>query len=223
MKKKIVSVATLIVASSFLFGTAFAKSHYYTSHYNNQSEAAQLAEQAPNLKPEVVQYALNGFNYAKRHGRVHKNVLTVVDFSQPSVNKRMYVFNLNNHKLLMNMRVAQGKNSGLYDATRFSNSPESRESSLGVYTTGDTYYGHHGDSMKVRGLETGINSNAYSRAIVVHKAWYMSPEFVSQHHRPGRSFGCFAVAPSKLSRLMSTTKNGSVIFAYASPEKYDPN
>ncbi len=190
----------------------------------NQSTAvAKIVSQAPELNPNVLTLALKGFMYAKEHGSAHKNILTVVDYTIPSAQKRMWVINLDNDKVLMNLRVAHGKNSGLNNATQFSNQAGSDESSLGVYSTGDAYSGKHGLSLRVNGLEAGLNSNAASRAVVIHPAAYVSPSFVSSHGRTGRSWGCFAVDPTQANQLIDLTKGGSVIFAYAPQENHDNN
>lgn len=122
----------------------------------------------------------------------------------------------------MNMHVAQGKNTGAVNAKHFSNAPGSQESSPGIYTTAGEYIGKHGKSMRVNGLEKGINSNAKSRAVVIHPAWYMTPEFIQKNGYAGRSWGCFALNPAHIDQFMNLVKGGSVLFAYATPEKQDP-
>ena len=120
--------------------------------------------------------------------------------------------------MLYNTYVAHGKNSGDNYAEQFSNSPKSQESSIGVYVTGDTYYGNDGYSMHLIGLDKGFNSNAYSRAIVMHGAWYVSQDFISRYGRLGRSWGCPALDPTIEPKIVNIIKNGTVIFAYY-PEK----
>lgn len=175
------------------------------------------------LTPKVLKAAINGYLWAlKNHKVKNKKVLTVVNFAAPSYAKRMWVINLKKKKILMAMHVAQGKNTGLVYAKHFSNVPGSLESSPGVYTTGIEYYGEHGKSMRVHGLEQGINNNAYNRAIVIHPAWYVKPNFIREYGYTGRSWGCFAVDPTKAEKFMKNINHSSVLFAYAPPEKNDP-
>ncbi len=175
------------------------------------------------LTPQVLKYAINGYQWALDHHDVSNNgILTVVNFNLPSYDKRMWVINLHTRKVLMAMHVAQGKNSGEIYAKHFSNQPGSLESSPGIYTTGDIYSGEHGKSMRVTGLEPGINSNAQERAVVIHQASYVTPAFIRQNGYAGRSWGCFAVNPARVDSLMGDIKGQSVLFAYASPENHDP-
>lgn len=176
------------------------------------------------LNPKVLKQALKAYHWAIATGKVHnKKTLTIVDFTLPSNKKRLWVINPQTGQVLMNIYTAQGKNSGLKYATRFSNRPGSDESSLGAYVTANVYNGEHGESERVIGLEKGLNSNAYARAVVIHSAHYVTPSFIKREGRAGRSWGCFAVNPKKSKELISLVKNGSVIFAYAPSENHDPN
>ena len=173
---------------------------------------------------EALKYAINGYRWAVKHHEVRNpGVLTLVDFSKPSYEKRLWVIDLKNDHVLMNMHVAQARNTGAVYAKRFSNQPGSRESSPGVFTTQDVYDGEHGESLRVNGLESGINNNALSRAVVIHPAAYMTPSFIKQNGYAGRSWGCFAVNPAKADKFIRLIKGGSVLFAYASPEERDPH
>ena len=140
--------------------------------------------------------------------------VSVIDYTLPSNQKRLFVYNVKTHQLLLSLRVAQGKNSGLKYATAFSNQPQSKKSSLGVYLTGPTYWGKHGESMRLKGLTPHFNTNAAQRDIVVHSAWYLTNEFVQQHGRAGRSWGCLALSPNKIHQFINQTENGSLIVAY---------
>lgn len=174
------------------------------------------------LTPQVMKYAMNGYQWALDHHQViNKNILTVVNFDLPSYAKRMWVIDLRSRKVLMALHVTQGKNSGAIYATRFSNRPGSLESSPGIFTTGEVYDGEHGRSMRVNGLEPGINDRAMERAIVIHPASYVTPDFIKENGYAGRSWGCFAVNPDRLNKLFRIIKNQSVLFAYAAPEKHD--
>lgn len=175
------------------------------------------------LNPTVLKAALNSYAWANTHGKlgVNKDTLTVVDFNMPSYAKRLWVLNLKNDTVLMNTYTAHGKGSGGAYATKFSNVPQSKQSSLGIYVTGDEYVGKHDQSMRVRGLEAS-NSNAHSRDIVIHSAKYVAPQFIAAHHMAGRSWGCFAVSPTVKGQLLNDVRGGSALFAYATPENNDP-
>jgi len=179
---------------------------------------------APGLTATALKYAINGYRWAVKHHEVkNPTILTVVNFNEPSYKKRLFVINLKDDRVVMKMHVAQGKNSGAVYATRFSNQPGSLESSPGIFTTSNNkYYGEHGESLRVRGLEQGINNNVYDRAVVIHPAWYVTPSFIKENGYAGRSWGCFAVNPAQADRFIHVVKGGSVLFAYAKPEKYDP-
>ena len=184
---------------------------------------SDITRQAPGLDQNVLALALQGFEYAKSHHVVNRNILTVVDYTKPSIEKRMWVINLDNHQVLMGLRVAHGKNSGLDRGQYFSNRLGSDQSSLGVYAIGSPYQGKHGLSLRLNGLEPGLNDKVAERAVVIHPAYYMTDRFVSQFGRTGRSWGCFAVDPSAVQKLITYTKNGTVLFAYAPAEKHDPD
>src|SRR3990167_1693400 len=176
------------------------------------------------LSPRILMAAINGYRWAVKNGDVTNTaVLTIVDFNRPSNEKRLWVIDLKNDKVLMHIHVAQGKNTGKLYAKHFSNRPGTDESSPGIYTTANIYTGEHGESLRIQGLEKGINSNAFNRAIVIHPAWYVTPAFIAAHGYAGRSWGCFAVDPTQADKFISYVKGGSVLFAYGYPEKDDPH
>ncbi len=146
-------------------------------------------------------------------------VLTLIDFSKPSTEKRLYVFDMEGKKLLYSSVVAHGKNSGGKYATSFSNKNGSLKSSLGFYLTGTTYQGRNGYSLILDGLEKGVNDQARSRAIVVHGADYANPE-VAKSGRLGRSFGCPALPRALTRPIIDAIKGGSVLFIYAEKQDY---
>ena len=150
----------------------------------------------------------------------HREVLTLIDFSLPSTAKRLFVFDMAQHRLLYSSVVAHGKNSGENYATSFSNEYGSYKSSLGFYLTASTYQGRNGYSLILDGLEKGINDRARERAIVVHGAAYANPSVASRGGRLGRSFGCPAL-PQELSRpIIDAIKGGSVMYIYADKPEY---
>ncbi|MDF1760800.1 MAG: murein L,D-transpeptidase catalytic domain family protein [Coxiellaceae bacterium] len=182
----------------------------------------KILDNAPNLQPDALKYAVDGYNWALENNDItNPGILTVVDFNLPSNKKRLWVIDLKTDKVLLNTYAAHGKGSGVRYADDFSNEPNSLASSLGVFKTLNTYYGHHGKSMRLQGLEKGINNNAYKRNIVVHPASYVSTSFVKNHKRAGRSWGCFALNPAISKQFIKLTKGGSVIFAYADEEQQD--
>jgi L,D-transpeptidase catalytic domain len=182
------------------------------------AQAKAISAKAQHLNPKVVELGLEAYQKARAQGLDKKEMLTIVDYSKPSTEPRLWVVNLKNDEVLYQTLVAHGKNSGGNMATRFSNRPQSEESSLGLYLTGDTYSGEHGYSLRLEGLEKGFNSNAESRAIVMHSAWYVSQSFADSEGRLGRSWGCMALNPKVAPEIIHTIKDGTLIFAYY-PEK----
>lgn len=174
------------------------------------------------LSEKAFTYALSGFEALKQEGALENDsILTIVDFDQPSYNKRMYILDLKNYKLLFHTWAAHGRNSGTAMAQRFSNVNQSNRSSLGFYLTDKTYFGGNGFSLKLMGLEKGLNDRAMQRAIVLHGAPYVSQSTIDKLGYLGRSFGCPAV-PVELNRpIIETIKEGSVLFIYNS--MYHPN
>ncbi len=176
-----------------------------------------------NLNPKVVELALKAYKYADQKGKVKKDILTIVDYSKPSSEKRLFVIDLKTDQVLLNTFVAHGKNTGLLKSEKFSNRPNSNQTSLGVFVTTTTYVGHHGTSLQIEGLEKNINDNVFKRRVVVHSAPYVSDSFLKANGYMGRSSGCLAVRELDISKLINLTKEGSVIFSYASPEDTDTN
>jgi hypothetical protein len=173
------------------------------------------------LSLEALQYALRGFRYLQQNGVVfNKEILSICDFSQSSGSKRLYIIDIEKRKLVLNTYVAHGKNSGSEYAKSFSNNLNSLKSSLGFYITANTYSGGHGLSLKMNGLEKGINDKANARNIVVHGSEYVGGKYVKSNNVSGRSFGCPAV-PVKESRVViNTIKDGSCLFIYHPTQKY---
>jgi len=217
-QKLLTLVPAFILALSGI-GAAYAASTHQATSGSAQSQFRAIESANHNEIPaNALKAALKGYQWAVNKGEVkNKKVLTVVDFADASKNKRLWLIDLNSHKVLMNMYVAQGSNP------HFSNRHGSKASSLGVFTTTHTYYGEHGYSEHVTGLERGLNNHAAARDIEVHRAWYVSPSFVHKYGRTGHSWGCFALNPARATKYINYTKNGSVIFAYAPAENHDPN
>ncbi|NGY36191.1 murein L,D-transpeptidase catalytic domain family protein [Flavobacterium sp. XN-5] len=183
--------------------------------YNNLN-SNQFA--LPNL--QSFKEALKGFNLLKEKGLVSKNILTLIDFSMSSNSKRLWVIDLTTNKILYNSLVAHGRNTGDEYAKNFSNAPESYQSSLGFYATGEIYSGKHGRSLRLDGLEKGINSNARDRAVVIHGANYVSDSFIQNNKRLGRSLGCPALPMDLSNEIIQTIKDKSCLFIYYPSNSY---
>ena len=173
------------------------------------------------LSQAAFDYAVKGYEYLKAKGKiVNANVLSIVDFTKPSSEKRLFILDLKNYKVLFNTYVSHGQGSGAAMATQFSNVAESHQSSLGFYTTSDTYNGKHGLSLHLQGMENGINDKALERAIVMHGAAYVSEDFVHARGYLGRSHGCPAVPEHLTKPIIEKIKNGSCLFIYSENNKY---
>lgn len=172
------------------------------------------------LPAEAMQYAYLGYLQLKEKGALrNEDVLSIVDFSQSSFKKRLYIIDVANFKVLKNTFVAHGKNSGLQYASNFSNTPESLQSSLGFYVTKGTYFGKHGLSLRLDGKESGINCKAEARAIVVHGAEYIGTHRLGAPYM-GRSFGCPAIPQAEAPEVINTIKDGTCMFIYHPSKKY---
>ncbi len=168
------------------------------------------------LSFEAFSLGVRGYNQIPNK---HRSRLTIVDFSKPSTQERMFVIDMEQGKLLYATLCAHGRGSGDNYATSFSNQPRSHESSLGFYLTNETYSGNNGYSLRLDGLEPGYNDQARARAIVVHGAAYVNNQIIRQG-RLGRSYGCPAV-PSELAQpIIDEIKGGSVLFIYANRPDY---
>jgi hypothetical protein len=171
---------------------------------------------------EAFSTAMRGYLNLKNAGKLNnsKPVLTVADFSLSSTKKRLWIIDMNSKQVLLNDYVAHGQGSGDEFATSFSNKGNSHQSSLGFYVTGDIYYGNHGKSMRLHGMDEGFNSAAFERAVVVHAADYVSPSFIAGQNRLGRSWGCPAVSNQSIGKVINYTEGGTCLFVYAPQKNY---
>lgn len=174
--------------------------------------AAALARAAPAADPRVLALATRALQCVQP--AMPARTLSVIDYSRPSTEPRLWVFDLAQRRLLFRERVAHGRNSGGNVPDRFSNTPESRMSSLGTFVTDGTYHGRNGYSLRLRGLDGRFNDNAESRAIVIHGASYVSESFARAEGRIGRSWGCPAVRQAVARPLIDAIRERSVVFAY---------
>ena len=158
--------------------------------------------------------ALTGYYQLKENGLFDKELLTVIDFSLSSNIKRLWVIDLSTNTVLFQSLVAHGRNTGEEFANSFSNQAESYKSSLGFYATGEIYNGKHGKSLKLDGLEKGVNDHARERAVVIHGADYVSQNFINGNKRLGRSQGCPAIPVELNDKIINVIKNKSCLFIY---------
>ena len=180
----------------------FAREHF---------EGASLGS----LESEVFDLALNAATCAVRAGKVsNPKTLTVIDYSRPSSQQRLWVIDLASHELLYEELVAHGQGSGGATATMFSNQPDTHRTSLGLFRTDDTYVGRNGYSLRLDGLDEGINDKARERAIVMHGAPYVSHAYVRANGRLGRSHGCPAIRSDIAREMIDRVKGGGLVFAY---------
>ena len=173
------------------------------------------------LSYDAFEQALKGYHYFLHSKMLQKsNLLTIIDYSKPSSQKRLYVLDMNSGNILFNTWVAHGRNSGYNYATEFSNDEESHKTSLGFYITQNTYTGINGYSLKLKGCEKGINDKATERAIVFHGAEYVSESFIREHGYLGRSYGCPAIPLMISKKIIDKIKNGTCMFLYHPTKKY---
>lgn len=174
-------------------------------------EAASRGSIAEN----VLDLALDAASCAVRSGKVNNpRTLTVIDYSRPSSQKRMWVYDLQTKDLLYEELVAHGQGSGGNVPTAFSNEAETHRTSLGLFSTDNTYVGRNGYSLRLDGLDAGLNDRARERAIVIHGAPYVSESFVQANGRLGRSHGCPAIRPAIAREMIDRIKGGGLVFAY---------
>jgi len=173
------------------------------------------------LSPQAYHKAITGFLNLVATGAIpNPGILSIIDFSLPSNQKRLFILDTYNGKLLFNTLVAHGRNSGKLVATRFSNRRNSLMSSLGFYLTGAPFIGQHGYSLRLEGMEKGWNDHIFSRAIIMHPADYVSEDHIRQWGFLGRSEGCPAI-PEELDRpIIDVIRDGSTIFVYSPDKKY---
>src|SRR4051794_19210114 len=140
--------------------------------------------------------------YARNADQIaNKKFVTIVDYNLPSTQKRMHVINMQSGEV-EDLYVAHGKYSGNNYASDFSNKEGTGKSSLGIYLTGEEYTGKHGLSLRLDGMEKGVNDNIRKRDIVLHGATYVSAETAKKQGRMGKSLGCLAVEQPLSARLV---------------------
>lgn len=173
------------------------------------------------LSHEAFNLAIEGMERLQQAGRIaNDRIISIVDFSLPSSQKRLFIIDLEVQRILFRTYVAHGQRSGTVYAKLFSNKPESHQSSPGFYLTAGTYNGGNGYSMQLIGLDKGINDKAFQRAIVMHGAPYVHEGLVKSQGYIGRSHGCPAVSEKLNKPIIETIKNGTVLFIYPGTRDY---
>lgn len=181
---------------------------------NSQTLYNSLAHAAPELNPLALKSALSAMQCAVANGASQARHLAVIDYSQPSTARRLWIFDLRQQKLVLRDLVAHGQKSGENFATQFSNRLGSYQSSLGLFRTQESYQGTHGYSLRMDGLEPGFNDQARDRAIVIHAADYVNPLWSARQGRIGRSQGCPAVRPQVARQVIDKLKGGQFMFSW---------
>ena len=167
------------------------------------------------IEMDVLEMALGAASCAVRSGDASSpSTLTVIDYSKPSTEKRLWVFDLKSRELIYEELVAHGQGTGANMATQFSNEPDSHRTSLGLFKTDAPYVGKNGYSLRLDGLDKGLNDSARESAIVMHGAPYVSAAFVKSNGRLGRSHGCPAVSADVARQMIDRVKGGGLVFAY---------
>lgn len=198
---------------------------FHTTRDNSTSSLlARLQRLAPEANPKVIALALEAAECAAASGAAAPALrLAVIDYSRPSTERRLWVFDLKKTVLLYAEYVAHGRNSGENFANAFSNRESSHQSSLGLFATAETYTGGNGYSLRMDGLEPGVNDLARARAIVMHGAPYVDPVMAQRQGRLGRSYGCPAVRPAVANDVIDTLKEGQLVFAYYPDQQWLAN
>ena len=187
---------------------------------NNIYAITRLLNKNIDINKKLLLSAYSAYLYEKSQGYIKRPILTVINFGLPSDKKRLWVINLKTGTILSHSLVAQGLNTGRGAvAKRFSNKIGSLESSLGAFVTKGTYYGHDGYSMRVSGLEPGVNNNAERRHIVMHPAKYVSESIAHEYGRVGNTWGCFGLPPSKARIIINEIDHGTMMYVVNKPNQ----
>ncbi|WP_207535014.1 murein L,D-transpeptidase catalytic domain family protein [Desertivirga arenae] len=210
--KAAIAKDTAVIESPVAPTETISAATLFNKHISEIYDAAQLDDSG--LDFDVFKKAVTGYYNFKNSNLVStsKEVISIVDFTRASTKKRLWIIDLGSRKVLFNTLVAHGQGSGDNFATSFSNLTNSHQSSLGFYITSNTYFGKHGLSLKLNGMDNGYNTNALNRAVVVHGAEYVSQSFINQHGRLGRSHGCPAVPVELTPSIIEAIKGGTTLF-----------
>ena len=219
MSRKLISVLAATVLSfaalPWTVQSAPVRSKVVAAPVADALRASGSARDLGGVSPEVLSLALRAVQCGVASGDLNAPpTLTVIDYSRPSVEPRLWVFDLRTGRLLFKELVAHGRNSGENLTTRFSDAMNSHQSSLGLFVTSNTYVGNNGYSLRLDGLEPGFNARARERAIVMHGAPYVDAKMAASQGRLGRSWGCPALREAVARDVIDTIRGGGVIFSY---------
>ena len=179
-----------------------------------------LEQPTVGMSPAVISKVLTTLKCAKANHTRHNHILSVIDYSKPSNQKRLWVFDLRENQMLFHTYVSHGITSGTLLTNQFSNKHNSKASSIGIYRTDQPYYGRHGLSLRLTGLEQGFNDHASGRAVVMHSAWYVNEAFIHKYGRPGRSWGCPAISKKMKKPVINAIKDNALLVVYYPGEKW---
>lgn len=208
---------TVVSHSTFLKATPFTKSiitGLFFTLFSFSAFGGFFSTEKATPNPKVLQLAAKAYHNAASSGVAKKSLVTIIDYSLPSSQRRLWVMDMKQNKVIYHTLVAHGQGSGDNHAKHFSDRPGSHQSSLGLFKTGKTYSGRHGLSLELHGLEKGVNSNALSRRVVIHAANYVTEGSIKALGRLGRSWGCPALSPHEAKPIINTIKEGSLVFIY---------
>lgn len=197
--------------------TRFARTGYHYLPFTDESLSelrTMLHREAVTLNPAVIDKVITSLKCACQYHVDHNAILTVIDYSLPSSEKRLWVFDLQQGKLLFNTYVSHGIKSGELLSNYFSNKYNSKASSIGVYKTNKSYFGREGLSLRLSGLDRQFNDNAENRSVVMHGGWYVEEQFIKKYGRAGRSWGCPALPLSLYQPIINAIKNDSFMVVY---------
>ncbi|EKD32224.1 MAG: hypothetical protein ACD_77C00145G0005 [uncultured bacterium] len=191
----------------------------------NEDIYATVSLSETGLSRDIFDLAIKGLKKLDSDGKLNNpNIVTIVDYSQSSNKKRLYVIDLKNKILLFNTFVAHGRNTGEEYAKSFSNDEGSYKSSLGFYITEHPIIGSHtGFSLQIDGVEKGFNDHAVQRAIIIHAAEYATENFIKKYGRLGRSYGCPSLPPEMNKPIIDAIKGGTCLFLYNPNKDYISN
>jgi len=208
MIRRLLTPTLIAILFTFSMHSAFAH------HTVDIDKTVKALSKKSDINTKVLKHAVTAYKNAERKGLVKNPTLTVIDYSKPSSEKRMWIFDVEKNRLSFYTHVAHGVNSGGNEISSVSNVNNSRQTSVGTFITKDTYSGSNGYSLNLEGLEKGFNDNAYARRIVIHGANYADESFVKQNGRLGRSWGCPAVSHELAKPVIDNIKGDSVVVAY---------
>lgn len=200
-----------------IFVTVYVSNFSLNNRYIDLYNSMYLKEK---ISYSIFEKALTGYD---KISKKNKDIIVIIDYTKPATEKRFYVLDLKNKKVLYETLVSHGKNSGINQTIAFSNTPNSYQSTLGFFLTDTTYSGEFGYSLRLKGLEPGINSNTEKRKIVIHGAEYVSYDFIKKNGFLGRTLGCPALPKEYTGPIIETIKNGTVLFVIGNDQEYLKN